>query len=144
MLQSLPALATGPCWSVTSKILATWCHALLRMSETSQLPNQAGSWDHPDYVSISHNQVLIFAIGIASYIACWGDDENSSRMGVSRQYICRPRWTEITLIGGGWRRYARKEQKEMECCCWLIVDTKNTMTGGCKGCVSINIDEGVR
>jgi len=31
------------------------------MSETSQLPNQAGSWDHPDYVSISHNQVLIFA-----------------------------------------------------------------------------------
>ena len=69
---------------------------LYMLSETSQLPNQAGSWDHPDYVSISHNQVLIFAWSslasqsgprsfwsqskmiLDSYIVCWGDDKNSS------------------------------------------------------------------
>ena len=38
----------------------------------------------------------------------------------------------------------RLRKKEMECCCWLIVDTKNTMSGGCKCCASIKIDEGGR
>jgi len=47
----------------------------------------------------------------------------------------------MTLIDGG-GRYARKEQKGMKSCCRLIVNTMNTMSGGCRGCGSINIDGG--